>query len=213
MFSPIKRRIRSIRRHISPFAPIQDNFRRALKGLGRGKVAIDCGANIGAYTVILARTGAEVHAFEPNPHAFGELSKRVKRYSNVFLYNKAVSSHDGRANLFFHKEVAEDPIYHSTSASLEKNKSNIDDNNYAEVEIIDFGNFVEKIGRVDLLKMDIEGHEIEVLNCLIDRGLIENIGSAFIELHDRDHPALKFETDKLRSKMTKVGIHFDLDWH
>ena len=36
-------------------------------------VVFDCGANVGDVTEPLAQTGAHVHAFEPDPHAFRKL--------------------------------------------------------------------------------------------------------------------------------------------
>ena len=41
------------------------------------KIGIDCGANIGSITEKLLEECDEVHAFEPNPHAFKELKKRL----------------------------------------------------------------------------------------------------------------------------------------
>ena len=49
----------------------------AFHRLGPGDVAIDCGANLGAITRIMARGGAEVHAFEPNPDAYAVLKART----------------------------------------------------------------------------------------------------------------------------------------
>ena len=40
-------------------------------------VVFDCGANVGDVTAPLAATGATVHAFEPDPFAFGQLSRRT----------------------------------------------------------------------------------------------------------------------------------------
>lgn len=42
------------------------------------EVAIDIGANIGAFTCLLASTGAQVHAFEPIPDTFCRMKANVK---------------------------------------------------------------------------------------------------------------------------------------
>jgi FkbM family methyltransferase len=101
----------------------------------------------------------------------------------------------------------------SQSSSLEATKTNIDLSSYAEVRTIDFADFVDGVGKVALLKMDIEGHEIGVINHLIDRGSVNAIGEAFVELHDKKNPALKDSTDALRARIATLGVHFDLTWH
>ena len=73
----VRQVLRRLRRTIRPTAlerPIDG------LGLGRGDLAIDCGANVGHVTAALARTGAEVHAFEPNPQAFSALVELHDRH-------------------------------------------------------------------------------------------------------------------------------------
>src|SRR5690349_8415761 len=46
--------------------------------LREGDVFMDVGANVGAYTVLAAATGARVVAFEPIPAAFAHLTDNVR---------------------------------------------------------------------------------------------------------------------------------------
>jgi 16S rRNA A1518/A1519 N6-dimethyltransferase RsmA/KsgA/DIM1 with predicted DNA glycosylase/AP lyase activity len=87
----LRRTARSLRRR---FVPNALERRVAGLGLGPGDVAIDCGATVGVVTVALARTGAEVYAFEPNPDAFGELANRIGTRGNIHLYPQAVLDRD-----------------------------------------------------------------------------------------------------------------------
>ncbi|TMV53643.1 FkbM family methyltransferase, partial [Thioclava sp. BHET1] len=50
-----------------------------------GDLAIDCGANMGVVTAVLAETGAEVVSFEPDPFAFEQLQLRFGDHSRVTL--------------------------------------------------------------------------------------------------------------------------------
>src|SRR5262245_51819241 len=55
-----------------------------------GDVMIDCGANVGDVTSLLARSGATIYAFEPNPLCFAILSNRFKAMSMVHCFNQGV---------------------------------------------------------------------------------------------------------------------------
>jgi FkbM family methyltransferase len=70
-----------------------------------GNVVADVGANIGYYTLILARcVGPEgrVFAFEPDPVNFALLQRNIEvnGYRNVVAVNKAVSDRAGPTRLF-----------------------------------------------------------------------------------------------------------------
>lgn len=64
---------------------------------------LDIGANIGWFTIMMARLVGEVgrvHAFEPRPVTFEHLSMSVaesKLFKNVVLYQKALSNESGEA--------------------------------------------------------------------------------------------------------------------
>src|SRR6266853_1339350 len=69
-----------------------------------GGVFLDVGANIGVYTLAMARaagSSGSVHSFEPNPASFERLSHHVVQNGlvNVRLNQVAVGSEEGRAKL------------------------------------------------------------------------------------------------------------------
>ena len=72
-------------------------FAAAAARLTKGDIAIDCGANVGKFTVMMARNGATVHAFEPNPAAFAELRRNTAEFANVQLHATAITTSPGRA--------------------------------------------------------------------------------------------------------------------
>jgi hypothetical protein len=53
------------------------------------------GAHVGKYTEMLAVSGADVIAFEPDPKVFGLLNARVSRFENVQTIPAAVGAKDG----------------------------------------------------------------------------------------------------------------------
>ena len=69
------------------------------------------------------------------------------------------------------------------------------------------------IQSVDVVKMDIEGAEVDVLNQLLDEELHESIEHAFVEVHDRRVKRLAEPTQRLRDRLQELGAsHFHLDW-
>jgi len=123
----LRRAARSLRRR---FVPNALERRVAGLGLGPGDVAIDCGANVGLVTVALARTGAEVHAFEPNPDAFGELANRIGTRGNIHLYPQAVLDRDETVRLYLHRNAGDDPVGWSGGSSVLPYKGNVNPDAY-----------------------------------------------------------------------------------
>jgi FkbM family methyltransferase len=204
--------LKKIRRHFQP-KRAEDIFALEAMKLRAGDVAIDCGANVGDYTIVLAKTGATVFAFEPDPVAVQVLKDRLSSFPNVTVLNKAVSNVAGSVKLFLHKNREADPLLASTGSSLLASKTNVDIENYVEVEAVRFSDFIASIGSIRILKMDIEGHEIEVINDMIDSGTIHQVQAAFVELHDRKNPQLAESTDRLRQRIEATKVRFDLTWH
>jgi FkbM family methyltransferase len=205
---------RSARRRDRKYKPLREAFDRAVAGLTPSDIALDCGANVGLYTVNMAGSGAEVHAFEPNPVAFEKLSQATASYRNVRLYRAAVTTEPGDVTLYLHKRAKLDPVYYSTGSSLLAGKPNVREDRSVTVEGIQLSRFIRNLGRpVKLLKMDIEGAEVAVLNQLLDEGLERSIGQAFVEVHDRGISDLVEPTQKLRERLAKLGAsHIRLDW-
>jgi FkbM family methyltransferase len=175
--------------------------------LKRGDLAIDCGANIGNVTAELARRGAFVYAFEPNPHAFAVLARRLGDSPNVELRRQAVLHRDDTVRLYFHVDAADDPIGSSTGSSVLPFKGNIDPTSYIEVEAIDLSKFVLSLEQpVRILKLDVEGAECPIVHRLIDTGAIERVDVALVEVHDRHISELRGEYEVLRTRLEREGL-------
>lgn len=167
--------------------------------LNESSVAIDCGANMGVVTLELARTGARVFAFEPNPHAYRCLAERVGGMTNVTTYPVAVGVDAGTHRLYYHERAKEDPIKWASGSSLLPAKPNVDRESYIDVEVVDLCAFIDSLSqRVGVLKIDIEGAECAVLRKLIESDLISKVDHLFCEMHDHKIPELRQESDELR---------------
>ncbi len=126
---------------------------------------VDVGANEGRYTEALLRTwpSAEVHAFEPSPASLARLETRFRNDPRVHLSSKALSDSGGTTTLF-----ADSPG--SGLSSLHKRDLRHHSIRFGQaneqVETIRFEDYWSEAlarRRVDLLKLDIEGHELAAL--------------------------------------------------
>ncbi|GAB4165242.1 MAG: hypothetical protein Fur0032_01870 [Terrimicrobiaceae bacterium] len=182
--------------------------------LSASDLAIDCGANVGAMTAILARSGATVHAFEPNPHAFEVLSNRFKGQPNVICHQAAIADQSGRVSLYLHENSATDEVYWSNGSSLIQEKGNVSKDRSVEVEAVDLADFITGLGtRVRILKMDIEGAEFAVLERLMATQTLDLCDHVFVETHDDKIPALRDIGIRVRSALRSYGArHVNLDW-
>jgi FkbM family methyltransferase len=193
----------------------KQKYKKVFDSLAPGEIAIDLGANVGSVTrrMLGNKGGVLVYAFEPDPFAFKKLAENFQGVENVICLNKAVSDHAGIAKIYFHQRAKEDPIKWSVASSLFAEKGNVDKDNFVECDVIDFGDFVNNLDRpIGLLKMDIEGEEIKVINQLIDRNLVSKIRNIVVETHER-LPFLKQPTEDLRKKILNHRIkNIDLNW-
>lgn len=179
-----------------------------------GDIAVDCGANVGKYTSLMAGQGAEVYAFEPNPYAFQALLQNNGQNKKIHCINKGVSDQNGQGLLYLHKNAESDQIKWSVGSSLLSTKGNVNPENHVTVELIDLADFINGLGReIKLVKMDIEGAEIPVINKLLATGAIKKIKRLVVEAHDRRMPELKEPMDKLKARIKKERIrNINLNW-
>jgi FkbM family methyltransferase len=128
------------------------------------KIIFDIGANTGLYSLI-AKTinkSCEVYAFEPLPGVFRIFEDNVKENNyNIHCYLKGLSDYDGKATVYL-------PEGTDFAYSVTVNKKTISQNNFQEVQIdvnrLDTFIKQHKIEHIDLMKIDVETHEVEVLN-------------------------------------------------
>jgi FkbM family methyltransferase len=204
----------SKKRTATPAKHAEWQFEYLARRLKPGEIAIDCGANVGVYTSILARTGATVYAFEPDPAAFEALSKKLAAAKNVNLLNQAVGAFDGTVQLFRHTNFADDPLTNSQSSSTLPFKGNVDPSHGIEIRQIRLSSFVRALGRrIAIMKVDIEGGEFSLLRDLADEGCLQSIDAVFVETHEHKIPELQPEANEVRQLLRDRSYdNVNLDW-
>jgi FkbM family methyltransferase len=168
----------------------EQDFRRVLATLGPGDACLDLGANRGEFTQLLAATGATVHAYEPDPDTFARLQAACAALSNVHLHQAAVGIRAGEVTLRREAGYAEDPIGHSVGSSVRFTDPRMDQGQGIHVPQRAFADVVVAAGpRLRLIKMDIEGSEIEILTDLMHSGVPLDVEHLFVETHQQHYPA------------------------
>ena len=121
-----------------------------------GDVFADVGANIGGYSIFAASYGAEVYAFEPVPSTFELLKRNIKVNpgfeDKIHPVMKVISDSEGMVTFTIDSDTT--------------NKVISDDSiviNGSKVEKIPSVTLDEIVDKVNVLKIDTEGHEKSVL--------------------------------------------------
>ena len=137
-----------------------------------GDVAVNVGAHRGVYSDCLSRlVGREgrVHAFEPNPDGLAVLRAVARHRPNITIHPVALSNQAGTAQLF-RPVVAGTRVDAMSSLSNPMVAAATHDSVSVPLARLD-DELASERGRIRLVKIDVEGHEHEVLDG--GRSLIE----------------------------------------
>lgn len=115
--------------------------------------AIDIGSNIGNHAIEFAKYFKKVICYEPNPRAYDLLATNTKHLKNVEVFNWGIGSKEELLQL-------QENINNIGGSSA---KYQIDEKNIVNIEIKPLDNFFDSLKKVMLLKIDVEGMEIDVL--------------------------------------------------
>lgn len=148
-----------------------------------GETAIDVGASLGYMTTIMAKkvgnTG-KVWCFEPNPEVYKELSENVANWHETLDWHQintqqiALSNQSGIGVLSVPTNNREEAAL--VSAPDIQNQENISENYTVTLARLD--EIFKNSSQINLIKIDVEGHELAVLQGaseLVSKQLIRDI--------------------------------------
>ena len=151
-----------------------------------GDLAVDAGANIGQMSAVLALgcgPSGRVLSFEPHPLIIPLLDRNIRRWAQdpraapIALFEAGLSDRRATARL----QVAAD--FASNRGTSRVSTSTRDDDGAYEIDVMRLDDL--DIPRIDLLKLDVEGHEQAVLGGaqrLLGAGAIRDV---VFEEHER----------------------------
>jgi FkbM family methyltransferase len=132
--------------------------------LNNSSVFIDGGANIGFFSLIASKivgSTGNIIAFEPTPSTFSYLIKNIKinNINNIIPSEKGLSSSTKQLPFLLKKNPEENSIISGKGKNLQDKEEII------MVNTITIDKFCaeNKIQKVDLIKLDIEGQELEAI--------------------------------------------------
>lgn len=138
------------------------------------RVAIDIGASYGFFTVGFAQYFEQVHSFEINPRIFEHHKKNISYFNNITFHEFGLSNYEGEAVIKDYNSTGRVRIIEGGDKE-------------ATVKTLDSLN----IENVDLIKIDVEGHECEVF-----MGAVETI--------TKFRPVIMFEWWSLRDMENEI---------
>jgi len=130
-------------------------------------IIFDVGANIGEFTKLCLsfldnNDSFKIHCFEPSKTAFNILTNNLNNNPHVTLNNIGFGKEEGEFDLFY--DVEGSPLSSLTKRKLEH--FGIDFSKSEKVTLNTINNYclLNNIQSIDLLKLDVEGHELDVLS-------------------------------------------------
>jgi FkbM family methyltransferase len=133
----------------------------------------DVGANIGVYAAAFASCGARVYSFEPHPKNYQLLKENTKNLTNVHCYNQAIGKTMGRT---FIEDF--DPSVIGNYGSL---STKFDQGVEVDMMALDYLD----IPMPNLLKIDVEGRELDVLlGC--EKKIAKSVPCIVYEAHETE---------------------------
>jgi FkbM family methyltransferase len=130
-----------------------------------GGCALDLGANFGMYTRFFAETvgpDGQVHAVEPVPETYDVLQSNVEHLglANVTVHNVAVSGDEGTVTMVV-------PEYARGGENLYEarviNQPGLTNGRVVQVPACRLDDLCGRLGQIDFVKCDVEGHELSVV--------------------------------------------------
>jgi FkbM family methyltransferase len=125
--------------------------------INAGDTVVEIGANVGEFTLMASNIAQKVFAFEPDPNCFRCLKENISSKNNIEIFESAASK-ENRSEVFYVSTEDAD-------SSLIKPKIYTDE---IEIKSVRLDSWMDSLGlqKIDFLKLEAEGAEIEVLEGL-----------------------------------------------
>jgi FkbM family methyltransferase len=125
-------------------------------------VLLDIGANFGEFTILAAKyiTRGRIFSFEPDPKTFCKLKRNceLNALTNVVLFDCALGEREEKVNLYTPTSQSHEGLMSLLPISNEK-----EDISSVIVRCLDNIKEIASHNRIDFVKIDVEGAELEVL--------------------------------------------------
>jgi FkbM family methyltransferase len=176
-----------------------------IEEIHQGMTVLDIGAHVGYYTLLMAKRvgkAGKVFAFEPQSEVRNYLEQNVQRngYSQVAILPLALFSKEG-VGLLEGRDNLNACLSPRSSPST------------GSIKMVVFDQFKKKIKieKIDLVKMDVEGAEMDILLGMRD-SLKKNHPELIIEVHQNGLVRFGHSEMELRQYISSFGYHIRDIW-
>lgn len=180
--------------------------------LNANETFVDVGANVGAYTLKIASDykskGIKVIAIEAHPANYKALCKNIdiNKFTNIHAINKAVSDHKGIVTMYERKFLKRiQPEWYTIHETISGHQ--LDKRYSIEVESDTLDAILDNY-KVDFIKIDIEGAEVEALKGATNT--LDRLRKIIVEIHENNFDKVKhiledhnFEIEIITNKIEK----------
>lgn len=127
---------------------------------------LDVGANKGQFLTLASKCLAgrrfTIHSFEPSRSAYEQLCENAREHRHAVLNNCGLGREPGELKLFYNAVGSE--LASLTKRRLDHYGIKMDLSETVKISTVDDYCREHRIERIGLLKIDVEGHELDVLN-------------------------------------------------
>jgi len=137
-------------------------YRKVLKNLYKDPLMLDIGSNNGSHSLYLSRYCNKIFSFEPDKRIYKLLIKNLQqnRIKNIKTFNLAISDLNKKNRIFYSSND-----FNLGTGSLNKDH-NLKNKKEIFVSTLKGDQICNKVSKVDFIKIDVEGHELNVLEGL-----------------------------------------------
>jgi FkbM family methyltransferase len=161
------------RKRVAPWFRDQgDKTLRVEYDLNENSLVFDLGGYEGNWSSdIFARYCCSIHVFEPVEDFATSIQTRFSRNKRIAVHRFGLSNKTIKTQIYLNKDAT------STFMVTSEPK---------EISLINVSDFLAESGvtKIDLMKINIEGGEYDLLECLVDRGLITSIRNVQVQFHE-----------------------------
>tara|TARA_B110000305_G_C19295031_1_gene566169 strand:+ start:215 stop:1030 length:816 start_codon:yes stop_codon:yes gene_type:complete len=192
LFGTSERKIKNINKFFNPHDKI---------------TVLDIGANVGSISLPIAKifTKSKVYSIEPTNYAYKKLNQNLN-------LNKSLIKNISLNQLFISKVNKPSKVWSSWNFTSEKNKhkKNLGSLRYIKKKsyiTLDKFIFKNKIKKIDFIKLDVDGHELDVLKSG-EKEIKKKKPIIFMEIAPYLYPEFGYECHELIEYILKVGYLF-----
>lgn len=166
-------------------------------------IIFDCGGFKGNWVekILKRKPNAQVWVFELVPEYIEILKFKFKKNSNVLIHDFGLGN-ENKKIVLFENDVA------SSVFISEEGRTRVKGSIVDVVEFVSSKNLVS----IDLIKMNIEGGEYELLERILEGGIVERFKNFQIQFHNYGENFEK-RREKIRTELTKTHhLTYDFPW-